>query len=192
MKKLMIYLLILIFNSCGNGIDQISHTGICDGYDEWSTSSFDLPWTAGETFKISQANCGAYTHLGAHRYAYDIIMDIGTDILAAKAGTVIEVEEANEDGNGCPDANFVKIEHADGSVAAYFHLTKNGALVTEGSAVVQGDIIAKSGNSGCSTDPHLHFVVFADDIEGDSIPVTFQNTEKNVRGLKSSTDYTAL
>ena len=191
MKNIFILSLFLLIGSCGDGIDQISHTGICDGYSDWENSDFNLPWPSGQTYKVAQGNCSPLTHVGAHKYAYDIIMDTGSSITAARAGTVIEIEESFEDGNGCPNANFVKIEHTDGSVAAYFHLTNDGALVDKGDTINQGDPIGLSGNTGCSTDPHLHFVVFKDDSESSSIPVTFSNTSKNPRGLRRDSSYTA-
>ncbi|MGB8169537.1 MAG: M23 family metallopeptidase [Chthoniobacteraceae bacterium] len=41
----------------------------------------------------------------------------------------------------------------------YLHLQKNGVLVKVGDEVQAGDLVARSGNTGCSTGPHLHFHV---------------------------------
>lgn len=189
--RLIISGLILTAVACGQGIPQLSHTGICDGYAEWSTSDYVLPWGVGETHEVVQGNCGPASHFGAQRYAYDFKMDIGTQIVAVRDGTVIKVEESFDDGSGCPDSNFVKLKHSDGTVAVYEHLTKNGAQVAVGANVSAGDPIALSGNSGCSTGPHLHFVVFLDEDETDSVPVNFKNTKSNVRGLHAGEKYTA-
>lgn len=189
-KHFLLYLLFLI-SSCGDGIDQISHTGICDGYSNWEDSDYILPYPSGDAYKVSQGNCSPFTHIEAQRYAYDFEMDEGDSVVAARSGEVIETEEDNQDDNGCPDANFVKIEHSDGTVAGYFHLTKNGALVSKGDLVDQGDPIALSGNTGCSTNPHLHFIVFKNDKESNSIPITFRNTSKNSRGLRMDSSYRA-
>lgn len=59
---------------------------------------------------------------------------------------------------GCV-ANEVAIEHADGSVALYYHMKQNGVNVQEGDRVYRGDNIGSTGNTGCSTGPHLHFHV---------------------------------
>lgn len=192
MKKfLCLTILPLVFFSCGAGVNEVSHIGICDGYLEWSTSDYVLPYPVGQTHEVTQENCSPVSHFGSHQYAYDIKTNIGDSIVAARAGSVIKVEEGNEDDNGCPDDNHVYIQHTDGSVAHYIHLTKDGALVNVGDSVAQGDSIALAGNTGCSTDSHLHFVVFTGTDYKESLPITFSNTAANPRGLKKGTSYTA-
>jgi murein DD-endopeptidase MepM/ murein hydrolase activator NlpD len=56
-------------------------------------------------------------------------------------------------------ANFIRILHADGSMAVYAHLAEHGALVRQGQPVETGQRIGLSGNTGYSTAPHLHFAV---------------------------------
>lgn len=53
--------------------------------------------------------------------------------------------------------NYIKIKHSDSFVTSYLHLSENYYRV--GEFVKAGFIIAKSGNSGNSTGPHLHFSV---------------------------------
>ncbi|CAB9515764.1 DD-endopeptidase MepM [Seminavis robusta] len=115
-------------------------------------------------------------------YAIDFVMDEGTNVLAARDGTVTSVVDSNT--GSCPISqdcrgNFVKITHTDGSYALYLHLKQGGACVTSGQVVQKGDVIGLSGNVGLSTGPHLHFEVdltnsttptFAD-VAGDGIPV---------------------
>lgn len=138
-----------------------------------------------------QGNCSDFSHWGSQRYAYDFDMSIGTNITAIRSGTVVSVEESFEDGSPCPDNNYIEIEHSDGSIASYLHLTKDGALFDKGDDVDKGDVIAESGNTGCSTDPHLHLIVFEDDSQTNSIPISFQNTSSNSRGLKEGKSYKA-
>lgn len=185
------FIFLFLFISCGEGTNDVAHTAICDGYQDWNTSEYILPFPSGITHEVSQANCGAFTHLGSHQYAYDIIMNISDSIVAARAGTVIDVEESFEDGNGCPDDNHVYVEHSDGSIAFYVHLTNNGSLVNVGDSVTQGMAIGLAGNTGCSTASHLHFVVFKDNSYKESLPITFKNTAANPRGLAAETSYTA-
>lgn len=178
---------------CGfSGEETISMTGVCDKYPDWKGSNYVLPYEEGISKKVSQGNCGAASHFGTQKFAYDINMDINTNIIAARAGTVISIKEDLGDGEGCPDANNVQIQHSDGSVAYYVHLTRGGALVDVGESVAQGDVIALSGNSGCSSGPHLHFVVLESDSSGaESVPVTFRNAGPNSFGLQNNSEYTA-
>lgn len=192
MKIFVLSILILFSLGCGKGVPELSHTGICDGYSDSTTSAYNLPWAVGESFEVAQGNCGPASHFGAHRYAYDFKMPIGTQVLATRAGTVIKLEESKEDGNGCADgANYVSIQHSDGTVAEYLHLTLNGVAVGIGASVAQGAVIGSSGNTGCSTSPHLHFSVYENDKKLQTVPVTFKNTVSNKRGLQETKTYTA-
>lgn len=83
----------------------------------------------------------------------DIGVDIGTPIIAAKAGTVVEVGNNPRYSYGC----YVVIDHGNGVKTRYAHNNKN--LVTVGQTVTTGQIIAHSGNTGRSTGPHLHFEI---------------------------------
>jgi murein DD-endopeptidase MepM/ murein hydrolase activator NlpD len=68
---------------------------------------------------------------------------------------------------------------ADGALGEYLHLQKNGVLVKVGDEVQAGDLVARSGNTGCSTGPHLHFHV-RQPLDGStwrSVPVRFWTTE---------------
>ena len=190
MKKYFVGIFIFLLG-CGNGSDVLTHSGICDGYTISSSSPYRLPWAAGTARAIAQGNCASVSHFGSQRYAYDIDMPVGTSVLAARGGTVIEVTENNQDGNGCPLDNNVYIQHSDGTVAGYIHLTLNGALVNVGDIVSQGQAIALSGNTGCSSGAHLHFVVFKNRDKEDSVPVTFLNTTLHRRGLRAGENYLA-
>jgi murein DD-endopeptidase MepM/ murein hydrolase activator NlpD len=52
---------------------------------------------------------------------------------------------------------YIVIEHPNGTQTLYGHLSQ--VLVNVGDSVSKGDNIAKSGNTGRSTGPHLHFEV---------------------------------
>ena len=120
---------------------------------------YPLPWVGGP-FRISQGANGQYSHLGVKsRYAIDIAMPEGTQIIAARSGTVIKTEN-NQSGRGAnPSGNFVRILHDDGTMGVYLHLQQGSVSVKEGERVAVGSPLGRSGNTGNSTGPHLHFVV---------------------------------
>ncbi len=53
----------------------------------------------------------------------------------------------------------VEIQHANGYVTTYSHMSTFGRGVSEGARVRQGQIIGTIGNTGLSTGPHLHYEV---------------------------------
>jgi murein DD-endopeptidase MepM/ murein hydrolase activator NlpD len=81
----------------------------------------------------------------------DIANAIGTPILAASDGVVIEA------GASAGYGMLVKVQHYDGTVTLYGHV--NTTTVGVGERVTAGDQIATMGNRGYSTGPHLHFEV---------------------------------
>ncbi|NBA94444.1 peptidoglycan DD-metalloendopeptidase family protein [Pseudomonas sp. R5(2019)] len=120
---------------------------------------YPLPWTGGP-FQLTQGANGRYSHFGPKgRYAQDIAMPEGTPIIAARSGMVIKVEN-NQSGRGTdPSGNFVRVLHDDGSMGVYLHLMQGSVVVREGQRVGLGAALARSGNTGNSTGPHLHFVI---------------------------------
>jgi murein DD-endopeptidase MepM/ murein hydrolase activator NlpD len=79
-------------------------------------------------------------------------------------------------------SHLLMIQHADGTLGEYLHLQKNGVLVKVGDEVKAGELVARSGNTGCSTGPHLHFHV-RQPLDGStwrSVPVRFWTTEAAV------------
>ena len=56
-------------------------------------------------------------------------------------------------------ANHVRILHDDGTMALYAHLDLASVSVRPGGRVRAGQLIARSGNTGFSSGPHLHFAV---------------------------------
>lgn len=123
------------------------------------------PFAAGQSFFISQGFNGGKTHnTPDSTYAVDIMMPIGTAITAARAGVIMDVEEDfNRAGTKMQEfadkANHVRILHDDGTMALYAHLDLASVSVRAGARVKAGQVIARSGNTGFSTGPHLHFVI---------------------------------
>lgn len=124
-----------------------------------TTSQYPLPWRGGP-FRLTQGANGKYSHFTPKsRYALDIAMPVGTPIVAARAGVVVKIENQQSGRGTNPAGNFVRILHDDGTMGVYLHLQKGSVSVSEGQRVAQGSLLARSGNTGNSTGPHLHFVV---------------------------------
>lgn len=120
---------------------------------------YPLPWVGGP-FRLTQGPGGKYSHTDPKgRYAMDIAMPEGTPIIAARAGTVIKVENDQSGRGSNPSGNFVRVLHEDGTMGVYLHLMRGSVVVSEGQRVSVGSSLARSGNTGNSTGPHLHFVV---------------------------------
>lgn len=120
---------------------------------------YPLPWVGGP-FRLSQGPNGKYSHFGVKgRYAMDIAMPEGTPIIAARGGVVVKIENDQTGKGANPSGNFVRILHNDGTMGVYLHLMRGSVSVREGERVVVGSALARSGNTGNSTGPHLHFVV---------------------------------
>lgn len=135
------------------------------------------PFADGARVPVSQGHHGYFSHSGASVYAVDWVVPEGTEVVAARAGKVVEVYEASDTGCGdaaCANlANFVVIDHGDATFGQYWHLRQDGALVEVGDLVGQGQVIALSGNTGWSTGPHLHLQIR--DALGQSLPLYFED-----------------
>lgn len=89
---------------------------------------------------------------GSNNDGLDILVPLGTDVLAAETGTVVYT------GNGIPSfGNLVLLRHENGFVTAYAHTDQ--VLVKRGDTVKRGQPIAKAGKSGQVDQPMLHFEV---------------------------------
>jgi murein DD-endopeptidase MepM/ murein hydrolase activator NlpD len=75
----------------------------------------------------------------------------GTSIAAAAEGTVLQTGEGDYIGK------FVILSHKDSYTTIYGHCSQ--ILTTPGKVVKKGQIIAKSGQTGRVTGPHLHFEI---------------------------------
>ncbi len=122
------------------------------------------PFPLGLQFPISQGFDNDVTHGDpSSQYAVDIVMPVGTPILAARSGRVMEMEDdfhgAAQTERYLTRSNHVRILHEDGTMAVYAHLQANSLRVREGAEIRRGQWIANSGNTGYSNGPHLHFAI---------------------------------
>jgi murein DD-endopeptidase MepM/ murein hydrolase activator NlpD len=87
----------------------------------------------------------------SNHHGIDIGAPHGAEVVAADSGDVIYAGWLSGYGN------FVKIEHDNGDVTCYGHLSAISCSV--GDRLVQGDVLGLVGSTGISTGPHLHFEV---------------------------------
>jgi murein DD-endopeptidase MepM/ murein hydrolase activator NlpD len=126
-----------------------------------------------------QAVGGSYSHRDPPNFhAFDFTMPEGAPVLAAREGTVARVRDGSREG-GLDERmrgreNQVLVLHADGTFASYLHLSA-GIPVREDQKVALGQPIGRSGNSGWTSGPHLHFAVLRVGAEGkrESVPIRF-------------------
>jgi murein DD-endopeptidase MepM/ murein hydrolase activator NlpD len=125
----------------------------------------------------------------SQRYAYDFVITddngntyegdgqqledyyaFGAPVTAPTDGTVVAVEDGLRDHPKPGSArvewrtwniagNYVIIKHDNGEYSTLAHLRKDSVTVVPGEEVSCGDIVGECGNSGMSTEPHLHFQV---------------------------------
>jgi murein DD-endopeptidase MepM/ murein hydrolase activator NlpD len=119
----------------------------------------------------------------AQRYAFDFIIlkdgksyqgdkevnenyyAFGQEVIAPADGTVVEVENEQEDNVPGemdpfnPAGNYVILDHGNGEYSLLAHFKQGSILVQPGDVVKQGDVLGLVGNSGNSSEPHIHFQV---------------------------------
>ena len=159
---------------------------------EGPVGAYRYPWQGGVSYTVGQGNNNPTgSHNGSQAWAFDFSLPAGTQIRAAREGTVEWLQEnltatynPNQptgpgnmpfpNGSRQNWGNAVRLRHAGGFTSWYFHIQANGVLVNVGDVVTQGQVIAISGNTGRTSGPHMHFQVQADSIDwGQSVPCTF-------------------
>ncbi|MFJ9427437.1 M23 family metallopeptidase [Streptomyces sp. NPDC101249] len=124
------------------------------------------------TLSASFAQAGGMwnsTHSGQ-----DFAVATGTDVRAAHGGTVVKAG-GNGAGDGPAYGNAVVIKHGNGTYSQYAHLSRID--VKPGQVVKTGQHIARSGNTGNSSGPHLHFEIRTTANYGSAVnPVAFLRT----------------
>ena len=87
---------------------------------------------------------------GRRHAGMDFKAPVGTDIVAPKGATV-----SRTNWNTAANGRCVELRYADGVVAKFLHL--EDVSVSAGQHVRPGQVLGKSGNTGRSTAPHLHY-----------------------------------
>ncbi len=164
-------------------------------------NGFRLPFNH-DKVEISQGYKSPYSHnsfvLGREdlliddRYCVDFKLPFGTEVVAAKDGVVYGAVNCNDSsyrgldlkkGLNTP-ANFIIIEHDD-LFTICSQLEKGSINLEKGDGVEEGQIIARTGESGwVGSYPHLHFGVYNLPRKGRiarlSVPVIFDGYQGNL------------
>lgn len=147
MKKLfvLIFMISLFSGNIANNTTAYTHT--------FPIAKSDLIMSGTRTvltgtFYDQKRNGKVY--LKGHK-AWDLPVAVGTNIEATLDGIVIETGINNTRGG------YVTVLYSDGTTHTFMHLSNLNKL--EGGRVKQGEVIAKSGNSGNSSGPHVHWEV---------------------------------
>ncbi len=104
----------------------------------WLSSRFGFrndPFTEKQTF---------------HR-GLDFSVPLGTPVRVTGDGVILAVQQQRGFGK------VIKVDHGNGVVTVYAHLDQQ--MVKKGDKVSRGDVIARSGNTGRSSAPHLHYEI---------------------------------
>ncbi|GAB3046864.1 M23 family metallopeptidase [Virgibacillus ainsalahensis] len=143
------------------------------------------------------------------RYAYDfLIMNenstyegdptknesyyaFGKEYLAPADGTVVKVENDVEDNKPVGEmneessmGNYVILDHGNEEYSYLAHFKYQSIEVKEGDEVKQGELLGIVGNSGNSSEPHIHFHVAdsADPTDSKAIRINFKREEEFIQG----------
>lgn len=157
-----------------------------------SNFTYSLPFLKGNEFQVQQGYFGRFTH--QKERSLDIDMPIGTKVCAARKGIIISQIQNNN--NHCPNIscvdynNYIDILHEDGTISNYSHLKYNSCKFKVGDEVDEGEIIAESDETGYTSGPHLHFVVYLPAIENKkTIPTLFKINNGNEFSLLKESQY---
>jgi murein DD-endopeptidase MepM/ murein hydrolase activator NlpD len=138
-----------------------------------AASAYLLPLPSGTHLQVTQGvGEGDHDSSNGLGYAWDFVLYRSASefpVVAARGGRVIGFE--NNSTSHCGGAgeapglscwyraNYVLIDHGDGTSALYLHLATGSLTVSVGQTVSQGQRLATADSTGWSTGTHLHFQV---------------------------------
>ncbi len=108
---------------------------------------------------------------------------VARPIRAPGSGTVVAAVDGVDDNQPVtmnpsqPLGNHVIVDHGNGEYSFLAHFKKGSVKVETGSRVGSGDLLGLCGNSGNSSEPHLHYHLqtTADFGQGEGLPVQFRS-----------------
>ncbi|MCB1165369.1 MAG: peptidoglycan DD-metalloendopeptidase family protein [Leptospiraceae bacterium] len=118
---------------------------------------------------------GSYIKPGGEKLNADDYYMFGEPVYAMTDGVVTFVQSDRPDNNHGSysfDGNSVSIQLEDGNFTFYTHFQQDSIVVKEGQKIKAGQLIGKAGNSGMSSEPHLHVCFY--DQNWVSLPYRFK------------------
>lgn len=121
-----------------------------------------IPWRCGGVEYCTQGHNGG-SHTGTSSWAWDFAHQEGEEIWAASSGVVTHLRMNMTDG-GCDSAysgsaNYITVDHGDGTSVVYLHMLPNSSPLSVGETVETGDLVARVGAIGYACGAHLHMQV---------------------------------
>jgi hypothetical protein len=111
----------------------------------------------------------------------------GDTLYAPESGQIVEMENSvaenipGETNTNQLFGNYVIIDHGNAEYSVLAHFMQNSIIVSVGDLVTKGQEIGLSGNSGNSTEPHLHYHLQNNPSigQGEGLPAQFRNYYAN-------------
>jgi len=201
----------------GGLVAFLRHRGKLPAPDTFQSETTYRPPFSGSWTVFNGSPDPEYSHswnIVRQRYAYDFVITDedgrthdGTDVesfysfdepvRAPAAGTVVRIKDGHRDYHRTSmfdplqyrlAGNCVLIKHAENEYSFLAHL-KNGSIrVAKGEEVTRGQEIGRCGNSGNSTEPHIHFHVqdHAVPYIGAGLPIQFVGQTNDTNGADKS------
>lgn len=114
----------------------------------------------------------------------------GRPVYAVADGVVTGIVDGHPDNSPSGygnEANTITVQHGQ-FFSFYAHMKNQGILVREKQAVKAGDLIGYAGNSGMSSQPHLHFCIYGSYDEWITVPFQFKKVRVKTPGGWIETD----
>lgn len=115
----------------------------------------------------------------------------GKEYLAPADGVVVSMENNVEDNEPVgtfneeqPFGNYVILDHGNEEFSYLVHFKHQSIVVKQGDKIKQGDLLGLVGNSGHSSEPHIHFHVAdsPDPMNSKSIRINFSGKRNLIQG----------
>jgi hypothetical protein len=122
----------------------------------------------------------------------------GREILAPADGVVVEAIDGVRDNTPgsmnpyCLVGNCVVIEHRTNEVSVLAHFQRGSVAVKAGDHVKRGQVLGKCGNSGNSSEPHLHYHLQNSSIFAEALGIKCRFDKVPVRDSAVKTNYSPL